>query len=222
MTMRRSTLLATRFATGLLMLPLAACQGGEPAEPAFAELAAGLAARDLSGVPLDDPDAGEQLAAIWATVPEDQPIEVDATGVTTEDDSASATLDWTWQLEDAEWAYETPVEATRVDDAWQVRWTPGLLAPDLVEGEVLALTRLPAARGEVLGASDATIVGARPVVRLGLTRPRPRRTGGGPRPARSPATSASASRTTWLGSRPPARRRWSRHWCCAPRRPPPR
>src|SRR5688572_23251463 len=172
MTVRRPTLLATRFAiriaTGILLLPLAACQAGEPAEPAFAELAAGLSARDLSGVPLDDPAAGEQLAAIWAAVPEDQPIEVDTTGVTTEDDAASATLDWTWQLEGAEWSYETPVEATRVDDAWRVRWTPALVAPDLVEGEALALTTLPAARGEVLGAGDATIVGPRPVVRLGL------------------------------------------------------
>lgn len=168
MTMRRPTLLASRFATGLLLLPLAACQGGEPAEPAFAELAAGLSARDLSGVPVDDPAAGEQLTAIWAAVPEDQPIEVDATGVTTEDDSASATLDWTWRLDGAEWSYETPVEAVRVDDAWQVRWTPALVAPDLVEGEALALTTLPAERGEVLGAGDATIVGARPVARLGL------------------------------------------------------
>lgn len=172
MTMRRPTLLATRFAvriaTGLLLLPLAACQGGEPAGPAFAELAAGLSARDLSGVPLDDPAAGEQLDAIWAAVPEDPAIEVEATGVTTEDDSASATLDWTWQLEGAEWSYETPVEATRVDDAWQVRWTPAVVAPDLVEGETLALTTLPAERGEVLGAGDATLVGARPVVRLGL------------------------------------------------------
>ena len=54
------------------------------------------------------------------------------------------------------------------DDAWQVSWTPALVAPDLVEGEALAIGSLPAERGQVLGAGDATIVGPRPVVRLGL------------------------------------------------------
>lgn len=155
-------------AGALLLLPLAACQGGEPPDPALDELASGLAVRDLTGVPVDDPEAGAQLAEIWAAVPEDQQVTVDVGPVTTEDDAASSTLDWTWQLDGAEWTYETPVEATRVDDAWQVTWTPALVAPDLAAGETLALSTLPAERGEVLGAGDSTIVGPRPVVRLGL------------------------------------------------------
>jgi hypothetical protein len=157
-----------RLAAALLLLPLAACQGGEPAGPAFDDLAAGLEARDLTGVPLDAPSAGQQLAAILAAVPEDQQVTVESGPVTTEDDTASATLEWTWQLEGAEWTYETPAEATRRDDGWQVMWDPALVAPDLADGESLALGTLPAPRGEVLGAGDSTLVGLRPVVRLGL------------------------------------------------------
>jgi Penicillin binding protein transpeptidase domain/Penicillin-binding Protein dimerisation domain/NTF2-like N-terminal transpeptidase domain len=157
-----------RLAAALLLLPLAACQGGEPAGPAFDDLAAGLEARDLTGVPLDAPSAGQQLAAILAAVPEDQQVTVESGPVTTEDDTASATLEWTWQLEGAEWTYETPAEATRRDDGWQVMWDPALVAPDLADGESLALGTLPATRGEVLGAGDSTLVGLRPVVRLGL------------------------------------------------------
>jgi Penicillin binding protein transpeptidase domain/Penicillin-binding Protein dimerisation domain/NTF2-like N-terminal transpeptidase domain len=152
----------------LLLLPLTACQSGEPPDATLEELAAGLEARDLSGVPLDDPTAPEQLTDIWAAIPEDQPVAVETGEVTTEDDTASATLDWTWQLDGAEWTYETPVEATRGDDGWQVSWTPSVVAPDLAEGEALAVSRLSPERGQVLGAGGATIVGPRPVVRLGL------------------------------------------------------
>lgn len=152
----------------LLLVPLTACQGGEPPDATFDDLAAGLAARDLAGVPLDDPTASDQLATIWAAVPEDQPVTVESGRVTTEDEVASATLAWTWQLDGTEWSYETPVEATRVEDAWQVSWTPALVAPDLAEGEVLTIDSLTPERGQVLGAGDVTIVGPRPVVRLGL------------------------------------------------------
>jgi hypothetical protein len=161
-----------RLAAALLLLPLAACQGGEPAGPAFDELAAGLAARDLSGVPLDDPGADDGLAAIWAAVPEDQQVAVETGAVTTDDDSASATLVWTWRLDGAEWTYETPAKATRGDDGWRVAWSPALVAPDLADGESLVVRSLPAERGEVLGAGDSTLVGLRPVVRLGLDKTR--------------------------------------------------
>ncbi len=165
---RRPGLRAPLLAGVLLLLPLTACQSGEPADATFDELASGLAVRDLGGVPLDDPTATEQLAEIWAAVPEEQEVTVEAGEVTTEDDTASATLAWTWQLDGAEWTYETPVEATRRDDGWQVSWTPALVAPDLAEGEALAVGSLSPERGQVLGAGDATIVGPRPVVRLGL------------------------------------------------------
>lgn len=152
----------------LLLLPLTACQGGEPPDATFDELARGLASRDVGGVPLDDPTAPEQLAAIWAAVPEDQPVAVETGEMTTEDDTASATLDWTWDLDGAQWTYETPVEATRTDDGWRVSWTPAMVAPELTDGESLATSSLTPERGQVLGAGDATIVGPRPVVRLGL------------------------------------------------------
>ena len=166
--LRRPLLRRPALAGVLLLLPLTACRSGEPPDATFDDLASALAARELAGVAVDDPAAGEQLAAIWAAVPEDQQVAVDAGAVTTQDDTATATLDWTWTLDGTEWTYETPVEATRVDDAWQVAWTPAIVAPDLAPGESLVLSGLPASRGEVLGAGDSTIVGPRPVVRLGL------------------------------------------------------
>ena len=51
-------------------------------------------------------------------------------------------------------------------------WSPALVAPDLADGESLVVRSLPAERGEVLGAGDSTLVGLRPVVRLGLDKTR--------------------------------------------------
>lgn len=164
--MRRFGTLAA--AATLLVLPACQLVGGdsEGAEDAAEKLASGLSEDRLDQVPgvaAADADAYagiiEQLAQL--------PHEVEVAEVDADDGSATATLTWTWELPDDTWTYDT--EATLSDDGgWQVEWDPALVEPSLTEGEHLALTTVPADRGDILGAGNAPIVTERPVVRYGL------------------------------------------------------
>ncbi|WP_107705187.1 penicillin-binding transpeptidase domain-containing protein [Nocardioides allogilvus] len=151
-------------------LTLAGCQlldGGEGPDAALESLAEGLSSGDLSGVPFDSPDAVAAHAAVVEGLGDVTPsVEVADAEVT--DDTATAPLTWTWELDGQPWAYETTADLTRVEDAWQVEWAPSLVEPSLVEGEHLTLTRTAAERGQILGAGERAIVAPRDVVRLGL------------------------------------------------------
>ena len=90
-------------------------------------------------------------------------------------DLATATLGYTWDVDesDADWTYETHAKLARDDeDVWHATWSPSLLAPDLVAGEVLTVERARADRANVLGAGGAVIVEPRPVHRLGIDKTR--------------------------------------------------
>jgi cell division protein FtsI/penicillin-binding protein 2 len=151
-------------------LALTGCQllgDDEGPEPVLDSLADGLSSGDLSGVRFDATDASEQYAAVVDGLGEVAPsVEVAEPVVT--DDTATASLSWTWELDGQPWTYDTTTDLTRVDDAWQVTWAPSLVEPSLVEGEHLTLTRTPAVRGRITGAGDRAIVAPRDVVRLGL------------------------------------------------------
>jgi cell division protein FtsI/penicillin-binding protein 2 len=151
-------------------LALTGCQllgDEEGPESALDSLAGGLSSGDLSGVPFDTTDASEQYAAVVDGLGEVLPsVEVGDAEVT--DDTAAASVSWTWELDGQPWTYDTTADLTRVDDAWQVAWAPSLVEPSLVEGEHLTLTRTPAERGQITGAGDRAIVAPREVVRLGL------------------------------------------------------
>lgn len=151
-------------------LALSGCQllgGDEGPEPALDSLAGGLSSGDLSAVPFDATDASEQYAAVVEGLGEVEPsVEVAEPVVT--DDTATAELTWSWELDGQPWTYVTTADLARVDDAWQVTWAPSLVESSLVEGEHLTLTRTPAERGQITGAGDRAIVAPREVVRLGL------------------------------------------------------
>ena len=151
-------------------LGLTGCQllgGAEGPESALDALASGLASGDLSTVAFDETGAGEAYAAVVDGLGEVDPrVEVADAEVT--DDTASAVLTWTWELDGQPWTYDTTADLTRVDDAWQIAWAPSLVEPSLVDGERLTLTRTAAERGRITGAGDRAIVAPRDVVRLGL------------------------------------------------------
>lgn len=151
-------------------LALTGCQllgSDEGPGPVLDELGAGLSSGDLARVRFDAADASEQYAAVVEGLGEVRPsVEVGDAEVA--DDTATAEIGWTWDLEGQPWAYATTADLTRVDDAWQVAWAPSLVEPSLVEGEHLTLTRTAAERGQITGAGDRAIVAARDVVRLGL------------------------------------------------------
>ena len=87
-----------------------------------------------------------------------------------DDEHATAVLTQRWTVPGtgAVWQYSTRAPLVRTDDRWQVRWTPAVIAPDLVTAERLVLTRVAPKRGDVLGGDGAPLVTARPVVRLGI------------------------------------------------------
>jgi cell division protein FtsI/penicillin-binding protein 2 len=151
-------------------LALTGCQllgeGEDPSE-ALDALAAGLTSGDLSAVAFDSADAVEAYAAVVDGLGELHP-QVSAGDAEVTDDSATAPVSWTWELDGQPWTYDTTADLSLVDDAWQIAWTPALVEPSLVEGEHLTLTRTAAERGQITGAGDRAIVAPRDVVRLGL------------------------------------------------------
>ena len=151
-------------------LTLTGCQllgGAEGPDSALDSLVDGLSSGDLSGVPFDEAEAPEQYAAVVGGLGEVNPgVEVVDTDVV--DDTATAELSWSWELEGKPWTYATTADLTRLDDAWQVTWAPSLVEGSLAAGEHLTLTRSTAPRGRITGAGDRAIVAPRDVVRLGL------------------------------------------------------
>ncbi len=153
---------------------LTGCQvlgGEEGPESTLEALESGLTTGDLSTIVFDDADAQEQYAAVVDRLGDVKPsVEVSAAEVT--DETATSEVSWTWDLdrdlEGEPWSYASTASLTRVDDEWQVTWTPSLVEPSLVEGEHLTLTRTPAERGTITGAAERAIVAPRDVVLLGL------------------------------------------------------
>lgn len=151
-------------------LSLTGCQllgGGEDPSATLDSLTSGLVSGDLGAVPFSSPDPSAAYAEVTDGLGDLQ-LSVDAADAEVADDTASAVLTWTWDLDGQEWTYDTTANLTRVEDAWQVAWAPELVEPSLVEGERLTLTRTAAERGRINGAGDRAIVAPRDVVRLGL------------------------------------------------------
>ncbi len=175
---------AWALACGVLLTSgVAACTPDRPdPRPAAEALSEALASGDFTDVPLDAgaPAPAELTATRTAVVTglgEDATAQVEVGGVTTAEDeeTATATLEVTWDLPwvDQDWTWTADARLARDDeDAWRVAWSPALLAPDLQDGEVLRAARTPALRGEVVGAGDAVLVTERDVERFGIDKTR--------------------------------------------------
>ena len=163
----RSRLAVLALAASLVLTGCQLLGDQEGPEPALDALAEGLASGDLGAVPFDVEDPSAAYAEVITGLGEVIPG-VDVADAEVTDDTATASVSWTWELDGQPWTYDTTADLTRVDDAWQVTWAPSLVEPSLVEGEHLTLTRTPAERGRITGAGDRAIVAPRDVVRLGL------------------------------------------------------
>jgi Penicillin binding protein transpeptidase domain/Penicillin-binding Protein dimerisation domain/NTF2-like N-terminal transpeptidase domain len=182
-------------------LVLAGCTqgGGEPnpgpsadsANRAAAELAAGLAARDVSKVEFAGADSAQvnadlnrALAGLGGLKPAVQVGEVDVQGNTA---TASLEISWTFPGVPQQWAYRTSAKLVEDAGRWKSSWQPALVHPELTDGNALSQRRLAPDRGELLGEGGAPIVTLRPVVRIGLDKSRlsPRGGAGGSSPPRS-------------------------------------
>ncbi len=169
------TLLAVVAATA------SACSPSTPdPRPAAEALAAALASGTFAEVPFAPDVQAEVVASTRESVVEglgdaaDASVEVAEVTVADDEQSATARLDVAWDLPwvDDDWTFPVTAQLVRSEDddeqPWRVRWTPALLAPDLVEGERLTLAREAAPRGDVLGAGDAVLVEPRSVWRVGI------------------------------------------------------
>ena len=162
---------------------LTACSADPPGpESATKALAAALASGNFAKAPFEGGAADVTAAtalretAYEGLKPWEPTVTVVSTTVDEKDkDVATATLGYTWDLDesDNDWTYETHARLTRDDeDVWHVAWAPTLLAPDLTGGEVLSVKRTRADRANVLGAGGAVIVEPRTVHRLGIDKTR--------------------------------------------------
>ncbi|MEC5198776.1 cell division protein FtsI/penicillin-binding protein 2 [Arthrobacter sp. PL16] len=158
----------------VLALTLAACTDNRPtAEDAARTLAEGLARLDVAQSAFTAAQPAEvtgQLAAITEGFVPPAPTVTVAGVEETGEDSATATLDYVWDLDDTDqdWTYSTTADFTRVEDVWQAEWAPELFVPNLLPDEKLVLTSVPGDRGDITGAGGEVIVTQRPVLRVGI------------------------------------------------------
>lgn len=89
---------------------------------------------------------------------------------------ATALLDVVWTFPDGrQWSYETEAELRLVEEAvaeedddediepeWQVVWSPAIVEPTLVAGEILTVERTRPERGQILGIDDQPFEVRRP------------------------------------------------------------
>ncbi|MCW2713907.1 MAG: penicillin-binding protein transpeptidase [Frankiales bacterium] len=136
---------------------------------AAAEAFAAAAGRgDLAPAPLVDAASAQvELAAMTVGLGARPVVEVLAVRRT--ERTGSAELRWTWPFGPQGWTYTSSLPLSGVGDAaWSTRWSPDVLHPGLVVGDVLAAKRVAAPRADLLGRDGAPIVGPAPVVEVGV------------------------------------------------------
>lgn len=171
---------AAAVTAAALVLGVAGCTDTPPPASTTAEqLASALSAGNLSDLTVTGAGAegaagelDEVLAGMDGLRPQ---VTVADTQTAEDDQQATVTLDVAWDLpaaaeEPVTWGYTTTADLVRLDDeeqSWALTWSPAVLEPSLSPGEGLVLSRVAAARGDVLGAGR-TIVTDRPVLRIGV------------------------------------------------------
>ncbi|WP_369045953.1 penicillin-binding transpeptidase domain-containing protein [Sinomonas sp. P10A9] len=160
------------LAAAIMGAALTSCDDGRQAaaKQAGSQLASAFAARDVSGVPMQGKEpaaAQQQLEAALKGIGEVKPA-VTAGEPKLDGDKADVALNFDWKLGGQDWTYTTTAQLIRSGDRWLTQWKPDLLAPHLAETEVLTLATQASPRADILGAGDAKLVTARPVVRVGI------------------------------------------------------
>ncbi|WLQ08033.1 penicillin-binding transpeptidase domain-containing protein [Arthrobacter oryzae] len=154
---------------------LVACDDGRAgAQDAAKQLAAGVAALDVGSVAFEGKDAAaanEQLKEVFQALDPAKPA-VEAGELKLEKDTATVPLNYSWKIGSGEWKYTASAELKKSGDKWLTVWKPALLAPDLADGEVIGTANQAPERAEILGAGDAKLVTYRPVVYVGIDKPR--------------------------------------------------
>lgn len=119
-------------------------------------------------------EVADRVASVVAgltSAEKDTPASVDLMSVDEQGENrATERLRVRWDLGSGRtWEYETSAGLVRAGGgSWQVTWTPAVVHPGLVEGQVLTAVRERAERGRILGSGGQVLVTARPVVLVGI------------------------------------------------------
>lgn len=153
---------------------LVACDDGRGgAEAAAKQLASAVAGMDLRPVGFDGRDsavANEQLQQVFKALAPEKPS-VEAGALQLDGDTARVPLKYSWKISSGEWKYTVSADLRKSGDKWLTVWSPGMLVPDLAEGEILSKSTQSPPRADILGAQDTQLVTYRPVVNVGIDKP---------------------------------------------------
>lgn len=167
--------LSLGMAALILGTSLVACDDGRSgAEAAAKELASAVAGLDVGTVAFEGKDAAaanQQLQGVFAALEPQKPA-VEPGELTLEGDNATAPLNYTWKFGDAEWKYTVSAAFKKSGDKWLTVWDPAILAPGLSDSEILTMGSQSPPRADILGAGDVPLVTYRPVVNVGIDKPR--------------------------------------------------
>jgi hypothetical protein len=154
---------------------LVACDDGRAgAQDAAKKLASAMAALDVGSVAFEGKEsaaANEQLKEVFQALDPAKPA-VESGELTLEKDTATVPLNYTWKIGSGEWKYTATAELKKSGDKWLTVWKPALLVPELAEGEVIGAGAQAPQRADILGAGDAKLVTYRPVVNVGIDKPK--------------------------------------------------
>jgi hypothetical protein len=166
-----------RILTVTLLVALAGCTDDKPAEDPFAAFVNGWQRADFTGVELRTPagqplpaDAAKQLLAdTEGDLSARRPVVTRHGKAAVRKNDADVTAGVDWTLPDGRhWAYETKLEARRIDGKWAVYLGPAVVHPDLPDGKRMTLRSAASTRGLVLAADGTPIVSDVPVVYVGV------------------------------------------------------
>jgi cell division protein FtsI/penicillin-binding protein 2 len=153
---------------------LVACDDGRgSAEAAAKQLASAVAGLDLRPVAFDGRDstvANDQLNQVFKALAPAKPS-VEAGELTLDGDTARIPLNYSWKISTGEWKYTVEADLRKSGDKWLTVWSPGLLVPNLAEGEILSKATQSSPRADILGAGNQKLVTLRPVVNVGIDKP---------------------------------------------------
>ena len=173
--MGNSKKLSLALAGLILAASLAACDDGRGgAESAAKQFASAVATLDVGSVAFDGKDAGvakQQVQDVFKALDPDKPT-VETGQLTLKGDSATVPLSYAWKIGAGEWKYTTYAEFKKSGDKWLTVWNPASLVPELADNEILSKGTQSPQRADILGAGDAKLVTYRPVVNVGIDKPR--------------------------------------------------
>ncbi|TRW46286.1 penicillin-binding transpeptidase domain-containing protein [Georgenia yuyongxinii] len=155
---------------------LSACTGTPDPQTAATALAEALATGTLDGAPLSAADserATTELDEVLGTLAETpRTVVADVGEVEEAGDAPTVPVELTWTVDvdasDTDLTWTSSTELTLDGDSWTAPWARRMLHPDAGTDGVLSSRRVPADRGEILGAGGSAIVTSREVWRIGI------------------------------------------------------